>query len=128
MSLARPSGQYSYFRNLRSQIEEGHLPPIDTHEIIALIAPRPFLDLIALGDQYGGSSASHQQRVLMDLRLADVWKLTGAPDNFSFYVRGERHAFGYNSRELVYAWIDRHLQTPRADTPPVLKKPLTTLH
>lgn len=122
MEWARPSGQYSYFKNLRTQLKEGRLPPIDVHEIIALIAPRPFLDLIALNDRYGGSPASHRQRVLMDLRLADVWKLTGAPENFSFYVRGETHHFGYNSRELVYAWIDRHLQTPRAATPPVLKK------
>lgn len=122
MSWVRPSGHYSYFKNLRKQLEQGHLPPIDVHEVIALIAPRPFLDLIALNDQYGGSPASHRQRVLMDLRLADVWELNGAPENFSFYVRGETHQFGYHSRELVYAWIDRHLETPRAAAPEVLQK------
>lgn len=124
MELARPSGQFSYFRNLREQLAAGYLPPIDVHEIIALIAPRPFLDIVALNDQYGGSPESHQQRVMMDLRLADLWKLSGAPEKFSFYVRGETHQFGYSSRELVYAWIDLHLQTPRAAPPPVLKKPL----
>ena len=122
MEWARPSGQYSYFKNLREQFQEGRLPPIDMHEIMALIAPRPLLDLIALNDQYGGPPASHQQRVLMDLRLADVWKLTGAPEKFSFYVRGETHQFSYNSGELAYAWIDLHLQTPRAATPLVLEK------
>jgi len=122
MEWARPEGQYSYFKNLRTQFQDGILPPIDIHEIMALIAPRPLLDLIALNDQYGGPPATHQQRVLMDLRLADVWNLTGAPEKFSFYVRGETHQFSYNSRELVYAWIDLHLQTPRAATPIVLKK------
>lgn len=122
LEWVRPKGQYSYFRNLRSQFEKGFLPPIDTHEIIALIAPRPYIDLIALNDQYGGSPATHQQRVLMDLRLADVWKLTGAPENFSFYVRGETHQFNYTSRELIYAWIERFLKMPRAALPPVLKK------
>ncbi len=75
-----------------------------------------------VNDKYGGSTLSHRQRVLMDLRLADVWQLERVPVNFAFYVRGQGHSFQYDTRELVYAWIDKHLQTPRAATPQPLKK------
>jgi hypothetical protein len=60
---------------------------------------------------------------MMDLRLADVWKLTGAPENFSFYVRGETHQFSYTSRKLMYAWLERSFQMPQAAPPSVMKKP-----
>ena len=41
---------YIYFKPLRPDLLEGKLPPIDLHEIIALIAPRAFLDLSGLND------------------------------------------------------------------------------
>ena len=122
MEFARPSGQYSYFKNLRPMLEKGDLPPIDVHEVLSLIAPRAFLDCLSVNDEYGGSPLSHRQRVLMNLRLADVWELEGAPQNFAFYVRGQGHSFQYDTRELVYAWMDKHLQNPRAATPRPLTK------
>ena len=122
MEWVRPSGQYSYFQNLRPLLEKGERPPIDVHEIIALIAPRAFLDCVSVNDRYGGSHLGHRQRVLMNLRLADVWQLEGAPQNFAFYVRGQGHSLEYDTRELVHAWIDKHLCTQRAATPPPLEK------
>ncbi|NLF07344.1 MAG: alpha/beta fold hydrolase [Pirellulaceae bacterium] len=120
MNWVRPSGQFSYFDNLRPALEKGELPPIDMHEIIALIAPRAFLDCLSVNDIYGGSPASHRQRVLMDLLLADLWQLHGSPENFAFYVRGQKHSCQHDTRELIYAWIDKHLETPHAVTPPKL--------
>ncbi len=122
MKWVRPRGQFSYFENLRPTLERGELPPIDVHEIIALIAPRAFLDCLSVNDRYGGSPASHRQRVMMDLRLTDLWQLLGVPQNFAFYVRGQGHSCRHDVRELIYAWIDKHLETARADTPPTLKK------
>lgn len=39
---------YVYFKHIRAGLLEGKLPPIDFHEIIALISPRTFLDLSAI--------------------------------------------------------------------------------
>ncbi len=114
MEWARPSGEFSYYQNLRPTLQAGRLPPIDMHEIIALIAPRAFLDCLSVNDVYGGSPASHRQRVMMDLRLTDLWNLLGTPENFAFYVRGQKHSCQHDVRELIYAWIDKQLDVPCA--------------
>lgn len=66
-------------------------------------------------DIYGGSHASHRQRVLMNLRLTDVWALEGAAANFAFYVRAQGHSCQHDNNELMFAWLDKHLGRPRAD-------------
>ena len=108
-SFVRPSSEFAYFPNLRPLILAGKLPPIDVHEIIALIAPRPFLDCVSVNDIYSGSEASHRQRVLMDLRLMDIWAIEGAAANFAFYVRAQGHSCQHDNNELMFAWLDKHL-------------------
>lgn len=112
--FVRPSGQFSYFPNLKPLIDQGKLPPIDIHEIAALIAPRPYLDIISLNDIYGPDKEGHKERVLMDLRLADVWELEKAAENFAFYVRSQGHSCQHDNDELMYAWLDKHLDQLRA--------------
>ncbi len=121
-AFVRPSSDFAYFPNLRPLILAGKLPPIDVHEIIALIAPRPFLDCLSVNDIYSGSEASHRQRVLMDLRLTDIWALEGAPQNFAFYVRAQGHGCQHDNNELMFAWLDKHLGSPRADLSRKVKK------
>jgi dienelactone hydrolase len=41
---------YVYFKHLRPGLLAGELPPIDIHEIIALIAPRAYLEVLGLND------------------------------------------------------------------------------
>ncbi len=102
---------YVYFKYLRPALLEGKLPPIDMHEIIALIAPRAFLDLSGLND---GNPLVQRQRVLMLTRLMDVWELEGVPANFAFYIHGRGHSAAHVSRQLIYAWMDTHLKPPEA--------------
>ncbi|MBN1491450.1 MAG: acetylxylan esterase [Phycisphaerae bacterium] len=102
---------YVYFKHIRPELLEGRLPPIDMHEIIALIAPRPFLDLSALND---GDPLTQRQRVLMNCKIMDVYELEKAPDNFAFYVHGRGHSVGHESRQLMYAWMDRFLKPAEA--------------
>lgn len=59
---------YVYFKHIRPGLLEGKLPPIDFHEIIALITPRAFLDLSALND---GNPGTQRQRALMLMRVMD---------------------------------------------------------
>ncbi len=110
----RTNKEFSYFPNLRPLIHKGELPSIDIHEIAALIAPRAYLDNISLNDIYGPDQQGHKQRVLMNLRLADIWQLEGAAANFAFYVRSQEHSCQHDNNELMYAWLDKHLGQPRA--------------
>ena len=105
---------YVYFKHLRQTLQAGELPPIDMHEIIALIAPRPFLDIAGLND---GNPLTQRQRVLMYLKIMDVYELEGAPENFAFYVHGQGHSIEYDARELLYAWMDKHLKPSEATQP-----------
>lgn len=102
---------YIYFKPLRPGLLEGRLPPIDMHHIIALIAPRAYLDVFALND---GNAGMQRQRTLMDMELMRVWALLGAPEDFAFYVHGRGHSVAHESRELIYAWLDVHLKPASA--------------
>jgi len=102
---------YVYFKPIRPGLLKGELPPIDFHEIAALIAPRAFLDLFALND---GNPLTQRQRALMDLKIMDVYDLLGVPRNFAFYVHGRGHSVAHESRQLIYAWMDTHLKPPSA--------------
>jgi acetyl esterase/lipase len=102
---------YVYFKNIRPGLLEGKLPPIDFHEIMALIAPRAFLDLSGLND---GDPLTQRQRLLMLMKVMDVYELEKAPQNFAFYVHGRGHSVAHESRELIYGWLDSHLKPPNA--------------
>ena len=102
---------YIYLKPLRPHLLEGRLPPIDMHHIIALIAPRPFLDLSGLND---GNAMTQRQRVLMNMEIMRVYELENSPQDFAFYVHGRGHSAAYESRQLMAAWMDVHLKPPSA--------------
>ena len=102
---------YVYLKHIRPGLLKEELPPIDFHEIIALIAPRAFLDLSGLND---GIPGTQRQRVLMLTRIMDVYELEGVPQNFAFYVHGRGHSVAHESRQLIYGWMDTHLKPPEA--------------
>jgi dienelactone hydrolase len=103
---------YIYLKHIRPDLLKGELPPIDFHEIIALIAPRAYLDVSALND---GNPLTQRQRVLMLMKVADVYQLLGKPEQFAFFVNGRGHAVPHESRELIYDFLDAHLK-PREAT------------
>jgi hypothetical protein len=102
---------YVYFKHIRPALLEGRLPPIDFHEIMALIAPRAFLDLSGLND---GPPLTQRQRPLMLMKVMDVYELEKRPQNFAFYVHGRGHSVAHESRQLIYGWMDTHLKSPAA--------------
>jgi dienelactone hydrolase len=102
---------YIYFKHIREALLAGYLPPIDMHEIIALIAPRAFLDISGLND---GEGLTQRQRVLMHLKIMEAYELEQAPQNFAFYTHGQGHTFLYDARTLMYAWMDKHLKEPES--------------
>jgi len=110
---------YVYFRHIRPGILEGELPPIDFHEIMALVAPRAFLDLSGLND---GDPLTQRQRILMLLKVMDVYELEKVPQNFAFFVHGKGHSVAHESRELMYGWMDSNLK-PKSATKTKLVTP-----
>jgi dienelactone hydrolase len=98
---------YVYIKHIRPTLLRGELPPIDYHEIMALIAPRAFLDVSGLND---GLKLTQRQRILMNLKLMDVWELEEAPQNFGFFAHGRGHSVAHESRQLIYGWMDSHLK------------------
>lgn len=117
-AFARPEEkEFVYFRHLRELLANDQLPAIDGHEVMALIAPRPFLSIVCLNDNYGGSPDSCVQRALSQFAVARAYALTGKPEHFAFYLHGQTHTLGLDGRALMYAWMDKHLK-PRAETEP----------
>jgi dienelactone hydrolase len=98
---------YIYLKPIRPLLLKGELPDIDMHEIIALIAPRAFMDVSAWND---GIPLTQRQRALMLLKIADVYELVGKPENFSFYIHGRGHSVPHESRELIYGFLEAHLK------------------
>lgn len=98
---------YVYLKPIRPPLLKGELPDIDVHEIIALIAPRAFMDISALND---GIPLTQRQRALMLMKIADVYELIGKPENFSFYIHGRGHSVPHESRELIRSFLDAHLK------------------
>ena len=111
---------YVYFKPIREGLLHKELPPIDFHEIIALIAPRAFLDLSALND---GNPGTQRQRVLMLMKIMEVYELQGAPENFGFYVHGKGHSVAHESRQLMYGWMDSHLKPAEATATRLVDEP-----
>ena len=106
---------YIYFKHIRPGLLRGELPPIDMHEIMALIAPRPFLDLSALNDYIAGdeprlAQLTYRQRVLMLMKVMDVYELEQAPQNFAFFSHGQGHSVPHEARQLIYGWFEKHLK------------------
>lgn len=98
---------YVYFQHLRPILQSGYLPPIDMHEIIALIAPRAFLDISGMND---GDGRTQRQRILMNMKIMAVYEMEKAAENFAFYVHGQGHAVHHDAHMLMYAWMDKHLK------------------
>ncbi len=98
---------YVYYKHLRPTLLRGELPDIDIHEIISLIAPRAYLDISALND---GLPLVQRQRALMLMKIADVYDILGAPENFAFFIHGRGHSVPHESRELIYGFLDAHLK------------------
>ncbi len=101
---------YVYFRPIRAGLLEQRMPPIDFHEIMALVAPRAFLDVSALDDGHRGTQ---RQRVLMLMEVAEIWRVLDADDEFAFFVHGQGHSVPAETRALIYTWLDERLK-PRS--------------
>jgi len=102
------AGEYAYIPALRPYFLEGREPPFELHEVAALIAPRPWLNISAYFDfAYGNQEFLAETGV----QLYQVFKLYGKTDAFAFFMHGNNHSFPRYARELAYTWLDRFLKS-----------------
>jgi Dienelactone hydrolase family len=79
--------------------------PRDNHELIALIAPRPFLLI-------GGGSADGPQSWPYVAAALPIYRLFGAEEHLGLQLTRDGHDFPHAGpdREKTYAWLDHWLQ------------------
>jgi dienelactone hydrolase len=91
-----------------------HIPEMENHQVMALIAPRPFLVL-------GGDSADGAASWPFVKEARTVYELLGARDRIGLYNHKAGHAFPEQARRLAYQWLDHWLKFQPA-TRPTIKK------
>ena len=98
---------YVYIPKLRKYLLEDVAPPFDLHEVAALIAPRPWLNVSSYFDRAYGN-----QEFLAEVgtQLYQVYNLHGASGAFGYYMHGGGHSFPRSARDLAYGWLDRWLK------------------
>lgn len=94
--------RFTYMAPLRKYLQAGETPT-DWHELQALIAPRPYLDMNSVGDTWKSGLAAARQ-------LRRLYRFLGAPDAFDYHVYDGGHSFPKPIRERAYAWLDRTLR------------------
>jgi hypothetical protein len=91
-----------------------HIPEMEHHQVMALIAPRPFLVL-------GGDNADGAASWPFVKEVRAVYALLGAKDRIGLYDHKTGHTFPDEARQLAFRWLDHWLRF-RPVTRPVIKK------
>jgi len=77
------------------------------HELLALIAPRPFL-LLAGGGAKGGADGDASWAFIE--AALPVYRLLGAPQNLGWFNHGLGHRYGGEARPVAEGFFDAHLK------------------
>jgi len=90
--------------------------PIDMHEILALIAPRPIMNISSLSDvcaKYTAEEEALTRPVFESLakNVAKVFALYGAESNFRNVLHTKGHGFEEEHRKIAYAFLDEMLKS-----------------
>jgi dienelactone hydrolase len=80
-----------------------NIPAMENHQVMALIAPRPFLVM-------GGDSADGNASWAFVKEARSVYALLGASDRIGFYNHKAGHSFPQPARRLAYEWLDHWLR------------------
>ncbi len=98
---------YVYFPQLREQFLAGRQIQCDFHEMMSLIAPRPFLERLALND---GHPPGQAHRTMLHLKIHELYRLLEAEPAHAFLAFNDGHAIPDLSRTCLISWMDRWLK------------------
>lgn len=100
-------GRYKHFPKLLPYFEAGDPPPVDIPEIMAAIAPRPLLNLSAVGND--SCFPIFEPFAEIYWQVERVYKAVGAEGEFACYFHSETHSFNAPNRALAYTWLQLKL-------------------
>lgn len=75
------------------------------HEVLALIAPRPWLVI-------GGNSADGDKSWPTVAAVLPLYRLLDAPGSCGLFVHRAGHAVPPEARKIAFRWLDHHLNRP----------------
>ena len=81
--------------------------PLNHHQLLALIAPRPFL---VLGGESGPGAADGDRSWPLIVAAQPVWKLYGEPVRLGLLNHHEGHTVSPRSFQRISEWLDVYLQ------------------
>lgn len=84
--------------------------PLDWHEIVACIAPRPYFNWATLEDDIFPETANLAE---VYEQLEGVYALYDEKENFHGELVPGKHRFPKEGREKAYAWLDNHFGVER---------------
>lgn len=99
-------GSYNYIPALKAYFDANQSPPFDLHEVAALIAPRPWLNISAYVDHAFGNQEFLAEAGVM---FNAIYELYGRTMDFGYFMHGNNHSFPRYARELAYAFLHQHL-------------------
>jgi hypothetical protein len=79
------------------------IPTMENHQVLALVAPRPFL-VLGGGDADGDQSWAYVKTVL------PLYEMLGAGDRVGLVNHNGKHSFPADGRRLAYRWLDHWLE------------------
>ena len=85
---------------------------LNHHQLLALIAPRPFL---ILGGEAGPGAADGDRSWPLIDAAQPVWRLYGEPVRLGLFNHHEGHAVSARSFERMAEWLDVYLQSDREE-------------
>ena len=101
------AGEYVHFPRLREYWRRGLPAPVDFHEIMALISPRAFLNISAVGND--SCFPIFEPFAELYTQVEGVYKLLGAEGKFGCHFHSSGHSFGDSARQLAYAWLGEQM-------------------
>lgn len=81
--------------------------PLNHHQLLALIAPRPFL---VLGGESGGGAADGDRSWPLLEAALPVWRLYGEPTRLGLLNHRQGHSISPESFEKIAEWLETYLR------------------
>lgn len=81
--------------------------PLNHHQLLALIAPRPFL---ILGGEFGGGAADGERSWPLIEAALPVWRLYGEPTRIGLLNHRQGHSISPESFEKIAEWLETYLR------------------